>query len=82
MSEQTLKFGDIVVNKQEFHASKQAIALNLLVHQNCCVCFVKLFQKSGFSSLLCVISLKREECFDFNHSLGSLPYSLQSELDF
>ena len=28
MSEQTLKFGDIVVNKKEFHASKQAIALN------------------------------------------------------
>ena len=28
MSEQTLKFGDIVVNKKEFHVSKQAIALN------------------------------------------------------
>ena len=24
MSEQTLKFADIVVNKREFHASKQA----------------------------------------------------------
>ena len=30
MSEQTLKFRDIVVNKKEFHASKQAIALNLV----------------------------------------------------
>ena len=30
MSEQTLKFGDIVVNKKEFHASKQAIVLNLV----------------------------------------------------
>ena len=30
MSEQTLKFGDIVVNKREFHASKQAIAFNLV----------------------------------------------------
>ena len=30
MSEQTLKFGDIVVNKREFHASKQAIALKLV----------------------------------------------------
>ena len=29
-SEQTLKFGDIVVNKKEFHASKQATALNLV----------------------------------------------------
>ena len=28
MSEQTLKFGEIVVNKKTFHASKQAIALN------------------------------------------------------
>ena len=30
MSEQTLKFGDIVVNKREFHASKQAVPLNLV----------------------------------------------------
>ena len=30
MSEQTLKFGDKVVNKRELHASKQAIALNLV----------------------------------------------------
>ena len=28
MSEQTLKFGDTVVNKKDFHTSKQAIALN------------------------------------------------------
>ena len=30
MSEKTLKFGDIVVNKKEFYASKQVIALNLV----------------------------------------------------
>ena len=30
MNEKTLKFGDIVVNKEEFHASKQGITLNLL----------------------------------------------------
>ena len=30
MSEQTLKSGDIMVKKKEFHASKQAIALNLV----------------------------------------------------
>ena len=30
MSEKTLKFCDIVVNKKEFHASKQAIALDLV----------------------------------------------------
>ena len=28
MSEKKLKFGDIVVNKKEFHASKKATALN------------------------------------------------------
>lgn len=30
MNEQTLKFGNIVVNKREFNASKKAIALNLV----------------------------------------------------
>ena len=30
MSEKTLKFGDIVVNKKEFHASKQELSLNLV----------------------------------------------------
>ena len=30
MSEQTLKLGDIAVNQKEFHASKQAITLNLV----------------------------------------------------
>ena len=30
IGKQTLKFDDIVVNKKEFHASKQAIALNLV----------------------------------------------------
>ena len=30
MNEQTLKSGDIVVNKREFHASRQTIALNLV----------------------------------------------------
>ena len=30
MSEQTLRFDRIVVNKKEFHASKQAIALDLV----------------------------------------------------
>ena len=30
MSKKTPKFGDIVVNKKEFHASKQATALNLI----------------------------------------------------
>ena len=30
MSEQTLKFDDVIVNEKKFHASKQATALNLV----------------------------------------------------
>ena len=30
MSEQTLNFKDVVVNKKEFHASKQPININLV----------------------------------------------------
>ena len=30
MSKKTLKSDNVIVNKKEFHASKQAIALNLL----------------------------------------------------
>ena len=30
MSEQTIKFNNVVVSKKEFHASKQAIALSLV----------------------------------------------------
>ena len=33
MSEQTLKFGDIVVNKKEFCASKQTIAFKFSRHK-------------------------------------------------
>ena len=43
------------------------------MHRNCCVCFVKLFQKSGFWSLCCEFPWKRES-FDFSHSLGNSPY--------
>ena len=35
MSKQTLKFGDIVVNKKEFHASKQAIAFSKHKQNSC-----------------------------------------------
>ena len=30
MSEKTLKFGNVIVNKKEFHTSKQAVVLNLV----------------------------------------------------
>ena len=40
MSEQTLKFGDIVVKKKEFHTSKQGVSLNL-VNKNKVVVFHK-----------------------------------------
>ena len=37
MSEKTLKFGNVIVNKKEFHASKQAIALSLVDRKKCCI---------------------------------------------
>ena len=40
MSEKTLKFGDVEVNKKEFHAYKQPIALDL-IHVNKIVEFGK-----------------------------------------
>ena len=39
MSKQTLKFSDIVVNKKEFYASKQAIPLNLVNTNNIVVSY-------------------------------------------
>ena len=47
MSEQTLKFGNAVVNKKEFYASKQAIALNL-VDSNKKIIFDKFKSNDGF----------------------------------
>ena len=48
MSEQRLEFGDIVVNKRGFHASKQVIALNL-VNTNKIVVFDKFkYSDDGF----------------------------------
>ena len=43
----------------------------LLVHRNCCVCFVKIISKVRLLITTVWISLKKGECFDFNHSLGS-----------
>ena len=37
MSEKALDFGDIAVNKKEFHVSKHAIALSLVDTQNNCI---------------------------------------------
>ena len=39
MSKQTLKFSDIVVNKKEFYASKQAILLNSINTNNIVVSY-------------------------------------------
>ena len=47
----------------------------LLVHRNCFVCSVNLFQKLGIWSLFRGFPWKKE-CFKFNHSLGCLPYSI------
>ena len=39
MSKQTLKFSDIVVNKKEFYASKQAISLDSVKTDNIVVSY-------------------------------------------
>ena len=67
MSEQTLKFGEIVVNKKEFHASKQAIALSLVKSSKIVVfdklkhsddgfkCFIGYFHDDDVIRPLCII---------------------------
>ena len=50
MSEQTIKFDVIGVNKREFHASKQAIALNLINTNK-----IAVSDKFEHSELLCII---------------------------
>ena len=45
----------------------------LLVHRNCCL-FCKTISKVRFLITSLWISLKKGECFDLNHSSGSLPY--------
>ena len=61
MSELTLKFGDVVVNKIEFHASKQAIALNLvdtdkmmMIVVNTLLVIYIMIMSLGFSVLYCL----------------------------
>ena len=44
--------------------------------------FFKTISKVRFLITNLWISLKKEECFDFNDSLGSLPYVVKSELGF
>ena len=48
MSEQTLKFSDIVVNKKEFFASKQAIPLNSVNTNNIVVSYRIKHNDNGF----------------------------------
>ena len=54
MSEHTLKFGDIVVNKKEFHVSKQAIALNLVNRNKIVVSDKFKHSDDGFKYLLAI----------------------------
>ena len=50
MSKQALKFGDIVVDKKQFHASKQAIALNLVNTNKIIVSYRIKHNDDGFKS--------------------------------
>ena len=48
MSKQTLKFGDIVLNKKEFYASKQVIALNVVNTNKIVVSYKVIHSDDGF----------------------------------
>ena len=48
MSKQTLKFSDIVVNEEEFYASKQAIPLNSVNTNNIVVSYGIKCNDDGF----------------------------------
>ena len=54
MSEQTLKFGDIIVNKKAIHASKQAIALNSVKTRKILVSYEFTHSDDGFKYLLAI----------------------------
>ena len=55
MSEQTLKFDNIVVNKKEFHASKQAIALNSVKTGKILVSYKFKHSDDGFKYFVCYL---------------------------
>ena len=52
MSEQTLKFGHIVVNKNDFHAFKQAIALDLVESSKILVSDKSKHYENGFKHFI------------------------------
>ena len=55
MSEQALIFGETVVNKKEFHASKQAIALNLVNKNKIVVSDKFKHNDDGFKYFICYL---------------------------
>ena len=83
-SEQTLKFGDIVVNKKEFHASKQAIALNLVDTDKIVVSekfkqsdngsnyFIGYLHGNDIIRPLCIVLPQRSGCIKYFHDGGKI----------
>ena len=49
------------------------------MHRSCCVCHAKLFIKS-VSDHFSVDFLGKGECFNLNHTLGCLPFSIHHNL--
>ena len=69
MSKETLKFDNVEVNKKEFHASKQPIALNL-------VCLTQILTSKKFkhsdTGPLCVILPKMSGCTEYFDNDGKI----------
>ena len=92
MSEKTLKFGDIVVNKKEFHAFKQAIALLSAKNGKILVSYIFKHSDDGFKYLigylhdddvirrLCIILLQMSEYIKYFDNGGkNMSFQLEDE---
>ena len=92
MSEKMLKFDDIVVNKKEFHTSKQAIALNLVKAGKILVSYKFKQSDDGFKYFigylrdddvirpLCIILLQMSEYIKYFDNDGkSMSFKIEDE---
>lgn len=89
MSKQTLKFGNIKVDKNEFHASKKVLTFNL-VKTNKIVISEKIkhsdksakyfigYEKDDIINFLCIVLPQMNECLKYFHNEGK---SMSFEID-
>ena len=77
MSEQTLKFDEIVVNKKDFHASKEPIALDLAESSRILVSDKCKHNENGFKHFICYLHVDgviRPSCLVLPPTSGYIKY--------